>query len=79
VRYSGERRSNCFDLIHFEDLNIFLDSKNCLELLFPTPSPLLIIFSFTLVRLITFGEVIDDIEEGRDKLEIISDEIPSFE
>jgi hypothetical protein len=37
---------------------------------------LLILISFTLEKLTTFGEEIEDIEEGREKLEITSDEIP---
>jgi hypothetical protein len=78
VRYSGDRRSNCFDLTHFKDLNIFLDSDNCLGLVFRLPSSLLIKFTLVLSRLTTFGEEKEEMEEGKDELEMISDEMPSF-
>jgi hypothetical protein len=34
VRYSRDRRYNCFDLTPLKDLSIFFDSNTCLELLF---------------------------------------------
>jgi hypothetical protein len=45
VRYSEDRRSNCFDLTPFEDLNIFFNSNTCLELLFLILSILLLLLS----------------------------------
>jgi hypothetical protein len=46
------------------------------ELLLILLLKLLILISFTLERLTTFGEEMEDIEEGREELDITSDEIP---
>jgi hypothetical protein len=45
-------------------------------LLFRLPSSLLIKFTLVLSRLTNFGEEKEEMEEGKDELEMISDEMP---